>query len=255
MEAKRSFEVGDVLVSRSGNVEWKTVKVLAVDSWPDDSDTLQCLVYRPIAHVPTAESFRSPDDPGYHGPISAVGFAEGWDVLCTSPIEEGDLVGFIEYLKMTDFGRYLQVTGQSVDAVVAQANAYYRSASALDDDGMKLEAINTYALAIDLFPMFFEAIDNRAFLQMEFGDYATALIGFEDSLRVNPDGNSAFFSRGECLLRLGRLEEAKQVFEEGKLRFPAHREMYDRYLAEMLETSDAIPKPDRTNRPWWKLWR
>lgn len=255
MEAKRSFEVGDVLVSRSGNGEWKTVKVLAVDSWPDDGDTLQCLVYRPIAHVPTAESFRSPDDPGYHGPISAEGFAEGWDVLCTSPIEEGDLVGFIEYLKMTDFGRYLEVTGQSVDAVVAQANAYYRAASALDDDGMKLEAINTYALAIDLLPMFFEAIDNRAFLQMEFGDCATALIGFEESLRVNPDGNSAFFSRGECLLRLGRLEEAKQVFEEGKLRFPAHREMYVRYLAETLDTSGAIPKPDRTNRPWWKLWR
>lgn len=135
MEVKRTFGVGDVLVSRREEGDWMAVKVLAVDSWPDGDDTLQCLVYRPIAHSPTADSFRSPDDHGCHGPISAAGFAEGWEVLCTSPIQDGDLDGYHLYLKMTDFGRYLEVTGQSVDAVVAQANAYYRAASALDDDG------------------------------------------------------------------------------------------------------------------------
>jgi len=263
MEVKGSFGVGDVLVSRREDGDWMAVKVLAVDSWPDGDDTLQCLVYRPIAHSPTADSFRSPDDHGCHGPISAAGFAEGWEVLCTSPIQDGDLDGYHLYLKMTDFGRYLEVTGQSVDAVVAQANAYYRAASALDDDGKKLEAIDTYSQAIELLPMFFEAIDNRAFLQMEFGEYDMALIGFEDSLRVNSDGNSAFFSRGECLLRLGRLEEAEQVFEEGQQRFPEHRDMYVRYLAETLEqkrkleatgNATALTQSKDKARPWWKPW-
>ncbi|WP_367344740.1 tetratricopeptide repeat protein [Stenotrophomonas bentonitica] len=263
MEVKRSFAVGDVLVSRREDGDWMAVKVLAVDSWPDESNTLQCLVFRPISHTPTATSFRSPNDPGYHGPISAAGFAEGWDVLCTSPIEEGDLDGFTQYLKMTDFGRYLEVAGQSLEAVVAQANAYYRAASALDDEGKKLEAIDTYGQAIGLLPMFFEAIDNRALLYWGFGDYATALMGFEDSLRVNPDGNTAFFSRGECLLRLGRLEEAQQVFEEGKQRFPEHRDLYVHYLAETLEQkrsregSGPTGVPTRPNdpvRPWWKFW-
>lgn len=98
---------------------------------------------------------------------------------------------------------------------------------------------------------------------MEFGDYATALMGFEDSLRVNPNGNSAFFSRGECLLRLGRLEEAQQVFEEGRERFPEHREMYVRYLAETLEqkrklettgSATALTQCKDKARPWWKPW-
>lgn len=263
MEVKRSFGVGDVLVSRREDGDWMAIKVLAVDSWRDESDTLQCLVYRPIAHTPTADSFRSPDDHGCHGPISAAGFAEGWEVLCISPIEEGDLVGFIHYLKMNDFGRYLEVTGQSVEAVVAQANAYYRAASALGDDGKKMEAIDSYTQAIDLLPMFFEAIDNRALLHWEFGDYDTALVGFEDSLRVNPDGSTAFFSRGECMLRLGRLEEAQQVFEEGKHRFPEHRDLYVRYLAETMEqkrerdvaVADPALAPSKDKgRPWWKPW-
>lgn len=261
MAVKRTFAVGDVLVSRQGDRAWQAVKVLAVDTWPDGSDTLQCLLYQPIATPPTAESFRSPDDPGIHGPISAAGFAEGWEVLCTSRIEEADLVGFIEYLKMTDFGRYLEVTQQDAGVLVSQANAYYQAASALDEEGKKLEAIDTYTQAIDLFPMFFEAVDNRAFLHMELGDYATALRGFDESLRINPDGNSAFFSRGECLLRLGRLEEAQHVFEEGKRRFSEHQEMYSRYLAHTLEEKrkrgnvGVFAKSNANARPWWKIWR
>lgn len=263
MEVKRGFGVGDVLVSRREDGDWMAVKILAVDAWPDADDTLHCLVFQPIAQTPTAESFRSPGDRGCHGPISAAGFAEGWEVLCTSPIEDGDMVGFIEYLRMTDFRRYLEVTQQDVDALVAQANAHYRAALALDNDGMKLEAIDAYTQAIELFPLFFEAIDNRAFLHMELGDYATALNGFEESLQVNPDGNSAFFSSGECLLRLGRLDEAQQVFEEGKQRFPEHQDMYVRYLAETLgqkreregiEEAEAVAKSGVKKRPWWKPW-
>jgi len=262
-EVKRSFGVGDVLVSRHEDGNWRTVKILAVDAWPDGSDVLQCLMYKPVADAPTAESFHAPDDHGCHGPISAAGFADGWEVLCTSPVEDSDLVGFIEYLKMTDFGRYLEVTQQDAHALVAQANALYQAASALDDEGKKREAIDAYAQAIDLLPMFFEAIDNRALLHMEFGEYATALEGFEDSLRVNPDGNVAFFSRGECLLRLNQLEEAQQVFEEGKYRFPEQQDIYGRYLAETLEqkrkrdgsgsAGGSAGSRDK-NRPWWKLW-
>lgn len=263
MEVKRDFKVGDVLVSRREDGDWMTVKILAVDAWPDADDTLHCLVFQPIAQTPTAASFRAPGDRGCHGPISAAGFAEGWEVLCTSPIEDDDMVGFMEYLRITDFWRYLQVTGQDVDALVAQANAHYQAALALDNDGMKREAIDAYTQAIELFPIFFEAIDNRAFLHMELADYATALNGFEASLQVNPDGNSAFFSRGECLLRLGRLEEAQQVFEEGKQRFPEHQEMYVRFLAETLEQkrkregiegAEAVARSAVSKRPWWKPW-
>jgi len=260
MEMKRSFAVGDVLVSRQDDGAWIAVKVLAVDTWPDGNDTLQCLLYRPIANPPTAELFHSPDDPGCHGPISAAGFGERWKVLCTSSIEEADLVGFIEYLKMTDFGRYLEVTQQDAGVVVSQANAYYQTASALGEEGRKLEAINTYTQAIELFPTFFEAVDNRAFLYMELGDYSTALRGFDESLRINPDGNSAFFSRGECLLRLGSLEEAQHVFEEGKRRFSEHQDMYGRYLAHTLEErrkggdADVPAKSSDNARRWWKPW-
>ena len=73
--------------------------------------------------------------------------------------------------------------------------------------------------AVDLFPLFYEAIDNRAFTYMELGKVAEALQDFETSLEVNPDGEAAFFSRGECLMKLGQLLAAEAVFQEGQTKF------------------------------------
>jgi tetratricopeptide (TPR) repeat protein len=64
---------------------------------------------------------------------------------------------------------------------------------------------------------------------MDLGDYERALDGFEMSLDVNPDGFSAFFSRGECLMKLGRFEEAEEVFKEGMELFPEKKDLCEEF--------------------------
>ena len=65
---------------------------------------------------------------------------------------------------------------------------------------------------------------------MELGNIREALFDFEQSLRVNPDGSTAFFSKGDCLMKLGDLKEAEAIFREGLRRFPEKRAAFTLFL-------------------------
>lgn len=226
---KKHMERGDIIVPRIGSAGWHAVKILAIDTWPGGEETFHCLSYAATPERPTSETVDALDIALYHAPIDGRDFRANWEVLCSPGIVEGELVGFHEYLRLTDFPRYASVTGVDVDAIIQQALSHYREACALGDREQRLEAIAEYDQAIELFPPFFEAIDNRAFTLMELGRIEEALRGFENSLRVNPDGHAAFFSRGECLLKLGRFDDAEAAFRAGALRFPEHRADYERF--------------------------
>jgi len=176
---------------------------LAIDEWPDNSQVFHCMFYEPSPRRPTAETIESLNVAAWHAPVAAQAYRDGWEVLYSAPVSDRELGGFHEYLKLTDFSRYATETGQDVRILVSRANELYRQACALGAPEERQSAIDLYTKAIDIFPLFYEAIDNRAFTYMELGDYAAALRGFEESLRVNPTGNTAFFSRGECLMKLG----------------------------------------------------
>ncbi|QOF81454.1 tetratricopeptide repeat protein [Variovorax sp. 38R] len=211
---------GDLIATRDGQ-GWRAVKILEVDQWPDGSAAAHCLNYKPMAKQPTLESIAHAEVLIWHAPIDAGSFGEeGWTLIGNRPPVEGELVGFLEYLKLTNFPRYLETTGKDAKEIIHQAKVHYLRANELCEKGQRHEGIAEYSAAIDLFPPFFEAIDNRAFTHMELGNFREALGDFEQSLRVNPDGEAAFFSRGECLMRLGELETAEAVFEEGLTRFP-----------------------------------
>jgi tetratricopeptide (TPR) repeat protein len=264
------MKAGDVLVAQKGDDSWSVVKILAIDEWPDKSQVFHCMFYEPSPRRPTAETIKSLNVVARHAPMSAQAYRDGWEVLCSTPVHDQELGGFHEYLKLTDFPRYATVTGQDVRMLVSRANELYRQACALGAPGEQESAIDLYTKAIDIFPLFYEAIDNRAFTYMELGDYTTALRGFEESLRINPTGNAAFFSRGECLMKLGLLDKAIAAFEEGAIRFPEHRDLYARFIAQSRmkaqgpsANSDFLPskKTDpaanggqRAN-PWWRFWR
>ncbi|MEV0297449.1 tetratricopeptide repeat protein [Nocardia sp. NPDC050710] len=223
-------QVGDVLVGRRNSDEWAAVKVLAVDRWPDERQTLHCMMYRPTAERPTAATLGSLEVLAYHTPMSAQAFQNGWEVLCTCPVTPQDLVGFHEYLKRLDFRRYLEVTGQDLDTVVAQANSHFAAGGVLNDQQRHQEAIAEYTSAVELFPLFYEAIDNRAFSHMNLGNFQSALDDFQHSLRLFPEGEAANFSSGECLLRLGRLGEAEVIFQAGAVYSTDYRELHQKFL-------------------------
>ena len=224
-------EPGDIIVKQNDGGSWDAVKILELDRFPDGSPTAHCLTYQPMAGRPEPSSLQGLPVRIWHAPVAARSFAAGWEWIANQAVTKQDLLGFIEYLKLTDFPRYIQVSGQDVNAIVGRANEHYQRAYELGTAGKRSEAVREYSAAIDLFPLFYEAIDNRAFTYMELGRIEEALADFEASLRVNPDGAAAFFSKGECLLKLGRLAEAEAVFSAGIPRFPEHRANFTKFLA------------------------
>src|SRR5262245_17527665 len=220
---------GDIIAQQDGPI-WRIVKVLEVDPFPDGTLTAHCLTYNDSTTQPTAASVCALGIRVWHAPILTSSFGTGWDRISNQPVSKAELVGFTEYLKLTDFPRYISVTGQDANEIVRKANEHYSRASHLAERGQRSEAIEEYTRAIDRFPVFYEAIDNRGFTYMELGKYKDALVDFESSLRVNPNGMAAFFSRGECLLRLGQFGQAEAIFQQGLTRFPEQRTTFERFL-------------------------
>ncbi|NRR33976.1 tetratricopeptide repeat protein [Oxalobacteraceae bacterium] len=231
-EQKLVVSPGDIIVQQDKR-GWSAIKILAIDPWPDGTSTAQCLTYRSVSTKPTTDSLKQAAVLVWHAPIAAGSFSEGWERIGNLAPTKDELVGFFEYLKLTDFPRYLTTTAQDPKALVHKANEHYRRAIALGDQGNRGEAVAEYTQAIDIFPLFYEAIDNRAFTYMELGKIREALADFEQSLRVNPNGMAAYFSRGECLMKLGDLRDAETIFRDGQSRFPEHRDMFAKFLEQV----------------------
>lgn len=223
---------GDLIVQK-GKDGWQAVKILEVDFWPDGSSAAHCLSYSPLSDKPTVESLTQAGVRIWHAPIDAGSFKQGWELLGNRPPTKDEMVGFVEYLRLTDFPRYIRITGQDPKELVRLASDHYKRAYSLGDQGKRAEAIAEYSKAIDIFPPFYEAIDNRGFTYMELGKLREALGDFELSLRVNPNGMAAFFSRGECLMKLGDLASAEAVFLEGTTRFPEQRATFEKFLSHV----------------------
>jgi tetratricopeptide (TPR) repeat protein len=228
-EQRLVVKPGDLLVQPDGK-NWVAVKILEVDSWPDGIVTAHCLTYQPLSSKPTIDSLQQVKVRVWHAPIAAGSFAKGWERIGNRPATQEELVGFVEYLKLTDFPRYISFTGHDSKEIVRKANEHYKRAYYLGEQGNRTEAIAEYSKAIDLFPLFYEALDNRAFTYMELGKLREALLDFEQSLKVNPNGMTAFFSKGECLMKLGDLTAAEAIFKEGQRRFPEQRATFTKYL-------------------------
>lgn len=224
-------KTGDIIVQRD-ETDWLAIKILAVDIWPNGTSTAHCLTFEKTPTKPTVSSLKPVSIHIWHAPIEASSFGKGWELLGNQAPSQEEMAGFTKYLKLTDFPRYLQLSGQDAKKIVNAANEHYLRANALGDQGKRPEAIQEYTKAIDIFPIFFEAIDNRGFTHMELGKFRDALHDFEQSLRVNPDGVFAFFSRGECLMKLGQLKAAEEVFIEGATRFSERRDMFMKFLKE-----------------------
>lgn len=230
---------GDTIFQHQESGDWSVVKILELDKWPDGTYTAHCLTYKRIDHKPIWGKIESLEVFALHAPIDAASFSSDWKLLGNSSPKDSELAGFKEYLKLTDFQRYVKVSNLDVNALVSEANVNYKKAIAANEKKNHEEAIILYSKAIDLFPLFYEAIDNRAFTYMDLGQYTKAMDDFKSSLQVNPNGLSAFFSIGECLLKLGQYADAMQVFKNGIVKFPEKESLFRDFYnkAEALSKS------------------
>jgi len=66
--------------------------------------------------------------------------------------------------------------------------------------------------ALMLRPAYFEALNGRANMLGELGQYAEALENYDQALALRPDFHEAHLNRGHALRELGRLEEAAEAY-------------------------------------------
>ncbi|GAB3254807.1 tetratricopeptide repeat protein [Chitinimonas naiadis] len=224
------LKAGD-LITQHSEEGWTTVKILAVDKLPDGSATAHCLTYTTTDEKPTPDALQQASVLLPHAPILASSFNEGWESIGSKTPTTDELVPLVEYFKHTDFPRYVSLTGQSAKDIVHEANEHFRRANKLREEDAKFKAaIVEYGKAIELFPLFYEAIDNRGLAQMQLGRYKEAIADFELSLKVNPHGMVAFLSKGECLMQLEQLAAAEAAFQEGLIHFPEERATFTKFL-------------------------
>ena len=115
------------------------------------------------------------------------------------------------------------------------ANELYTKALTLTDEKKYEEAIEYYSKAFEMFPLFYEAMDNRAFVKMDLGRWQDAIDDFQISLSVNPESVLAEFSIGECYLKMKDYLSAKEQFEKALLIDPN-----DKRSQELLTKTEAL---------------
>lgn len=218
------FKAGDILYSYLDG-KYHVYKILRRDEW----GTYHTLIYQPMDREPVEADVDSLQVMAWHAPIGS--FPTG-ELLTVRPVVKEELVGYLEYLKMVDFGKYLEESGQDPAEAFAKAKALYKEAYYLTDAKKTEEAIVKYQEALEVFRPFFEAWDNMAFVKMDLGRWKEAIADFEESLKYNPEGYAATFSIGECYYKMNDRENARIWFKKATELDPNQRIGWD-FLARV----------------------
>lgn len=199
LESDDLFSVGDIFYTRY-NDKFHIYKLLKVDS---KYKIYHVLSYSPLDELPEIEKISELEIKALHFPIAISGFNNP-TLLTKTTLTVEDYQGYYFYLKAT--GNY--------EELVAIANEYYNEANLLSELKQHKLAIEKHSIAIDLFPQFYESIDNRAFCKMDAGMWEDAIEDFKLSLTVNPGSYLAEFSIGECYMKMGNYKNAILQFQK-----------------------------------------
>jgi len=203
----KEFREGDIFYTRR-NDKYQTYQLLKIEQ---ESNTFHVKLFVETSEVPKVTELPNLGVKIYHSPIDGNGFTNS-KLIANNGIDESDLIGYFEYIKQT----------QNINEIVKYANGFYQQAHELTNQKNHIEAINKYSRAIDLMPNFHEAIDNRAFCNMDLGNWNEAIQGFKQSLQVNPNSLLAIFSIGECYYKSEQYLDAKNYFEQANQIDPNH---------------------------------
>jgi tetratricopeptide (TPR) repeat protein len=240
---------GDILLSKSPD-GFHLSKVLRITPCPDQSTAAHVLLYQPFSTRPSLDDVDSAKVFVLHAPIDHAAMQRDSEVLGNRPVSSDELIGYFEYLKQTNFKAYIEEKGLTAEDVISQARTAYDEGNRLCEEKNFERAIDAYSRAIEHFPSFYEAHDNRAFALMDLARFREAAAGFEESLRMNPVNPVALFSLGECFLKLGEYQKAVNIFKDCMSRWPNqahHREFLQR--AQALASGGAMK-----TKPWWRFW-
>lgn len=219
------LKIGDIFYIFSDN-KYFVYKLVRKD---DQTQIHHVLVYKPFDVEPVNVNIKDLEILAKHLPIDN---PKNYKIIANVDVLPEELEGFYEFLKLTDFARYLEESGKTIEEVVNSANSFFLKADNAYKAENFREAIENYTLALQVYPLFFESIDRRAFAKMALGEYLDAIKDFEFSLMINPNSVIAEFAIGECFFKLGDFQKAVEQFEHTLKLFPE-----DDLTVEWLEKS------------------
>jgi tetratricopeptide (TPR) repeat protein len=257
---RTNLQPGDIVAIKHSNNTYGIIKILRIDRSTAGDVTqhnYHCLMYEPVSALPGPEDVAFFSVLAWHAPIAGKSIEQDGKVISNVPVTNQELVGYIEYLKQTNWPQYVTETGFDADVELPQAQQHYEHGCKLADAGQFQEAIDAYSQALDIFPFFIEALDNRGFAKMDLGRFTEAINDFRLALDHDENNPVALFSMGECHFKLGDYGAAEAIFEECVKRWP-DQEHHHKFLSIARDLGrGAREQPSETRpekRPWWKRW-
>lgn len=226
---------GDICYQNNVDGSFSVVKILEVDDKQIGGVQMQVyhvLIYANQVSLPEADFVPQLPIQTLHAPLAADDVNRNFSFLAHISVENEEINGYLEYLKHTDFSRYLEKVGLSQTEVLRAAQEAYNNGILFHDSNDFEKAVYEYEKAVDLFPLFYEALDNAGFANMRLGRFKEAIRFFQRSYEVQPESHVAFFEIGECLYKLGDLEKAKIHLQQGLKIWPT-QEVFHELLKRM----------------------
>ncbi|MCF6441315.1 tetratricopeptide repeat protein [Pseudoalteromonas luteoviolacea] len=234
-KATYHYNIGDVFTINE-NGTWRTAKILDIDT-NEQSSTIHALLYSNTKQKPTLTSLDELSILAYHSTIAHARLEQKWQFIGNDTPLKHELKGYINYLKHHDFNKYAEATNQKVDDLIFRANTLYTKGYALNQAAQYKQAIEAYKQAVNIYPLYFEAIDNIGFAYMDMGDFQTAISYFEQSLKIHPKGTTAQYYKGMCYINLEDYDSARHAFKQGMENFPQQKHVFEEIYIQLEQNS------------------
>lgn len=196
-----NFKSGDIIYSLSEkDNKYRVYKILEIDY---EHGIFHLMFYLPVELKPTLETVDQLQPYIFHMPIGNLGDVE---VLGNFPPTDWEMQGYREHMRLTK-----SVTEEDLQKAVE----LFDQAVQFTKSKRFHEAVKLYEDVVDLVPHYWEALDNKAIIELrDLGNYSAAAIDFERSLDINPDNFTAHFGLGQSYFFDGRYDHALKEFEE-----------------------------------------
>ncbi|MCF2857732.1 tetratricopeptide repeat protein [Pseudoalteromonas sp. SMS1] len=230
------LHTGDTFSFKDGDA-WQTIKILDIHTDAHTNSTIHVLIYQPSESKPTLKTLRSQPILTYHAPTSEQLFTSQWLYIGNSTPQNSELKAYFNYLKHNDFKKYAAATNQKVDDLIFRANTLYTTGYALSQAAQYEQAITAYTQAINIFPLYYEAIDNIGFAYMDMGEYEKAIEYFDRSLAVYPQSSTALYYKGMSYINLEDIHNALATFKQGMEDFPEQKQIFEEMYLSLLNST------------------
>ena len=201
----KKLKAGDIFTSFT-NEKYYVVKVIDID---EEFNVYHISMFGPFEKPPENTPKNREKIFALHLPVQDL---KTDNVLGNIPPTGQEIKAYDEFLKITNFKKYIERNNFKVEDVANEANAEFALGNEKYEQANYKDAIYHFSNALNIYPGFFEAADNRGLSRMALGELPDAIKDFEFSTMVNPDSHISYSCIGECYYHLKDFKKSKEYF-------------------------------------------